>query len=366
MREFVVTEIRCEKGIKATEICNKVLEKVKYNRLFFELTDLLNEPERLSKKQKERLAELDLEKYAIVRVYEHIKKNPEYYNYDPKEHDRHILSNLNDAWYWYNETENDSLDESKFRDVVAFGDTVGSHVSTVMYGIDEIEWGGKPVSPGTYGYKKAKELYNGGDNYLSNSVIVSKIPYEGKPFKVYVSCEKEYRDLEIVEEMISSLGKKIGEKTYFAPENEEERHEWEETYREAEERFKTVNDVIKNYLNSLPKGFEPKPYTFKSKVQINMRKCITKHLCGNGWEILNKGEIAPGTYVGKRKGDRRIYVNIDSLHRGHYVQSQLKYDSPKYYFCETLPYAFVLESEQDVCEFLKNIRLAMERAYELL
>ena len=356
MREFVVTEIRCEKGIKATEICNKVLEKVKHNRLFFEFQNLFKWADTARERKKKKLAELNLTKYAYVRVFEHTKNSP---YYDPKKDDRQLLSNLNSAWFWYNETENDSLDESKFRDIVAFGDTVGSHVSTVMYGIDEIEWGGKPVSPGTYGYKKAEGLYDGGNNYLSNSVIVSKIPYEGKPFKVYVSCEKEYRDLEVVEEMISSLGKKIGEKTYFAPENEEERHEWEETYREAEERYKAMIAKTKELAKTLPKRFEPQSLMAKFEAKINVKKCVKNCFCPDGWEL------GYGNTVSKRKGDSVITVYIDSLDKGHYLQALMDYSNIKFYFGDNINYIFELKDEANVCAYLDNVKIMAETVYEM-
>lgn len=356
MREFVVTEVRCEKGIKATEICDKVLEKVKYNRLFFEFQNLFKWSDTVSERKKKKLAELDLTKYAYVRVFEHTKSSP---YYDPKKDDRQLISNLNSAWFWYNETENDSLDESKFRDIVAFGDTVGSHVSTVMYGIDEIEWGGKPVAPGTYGYEKAEGLYDGGNNYLSNSVIVSKIRYEGKPFKVYVSCEKEYRDLEIVEEMISSLGKKIGEKTYFAPENEEERHEWEETYREAEGRYKAMIAKTKELAKTLPKRFEPQSPMAEFNDKINVKKSVKNCFCPDGWELEY------GNTVSKRKGDSVITVYIDSLHKGHYLQALMDYRSIKFYFGDNINYIFTLKDEADVCAYLDNVKIMAEAVYEM-
>jgi hypothetical protein len=154
-----------------------------------------------------------------------------------------MISNLDKCWEWHNEHTNESLSQDDFHDLMSFIDTLKAHdFASLVVGFDNIKWGEEQVNNGTYGYEKADGAYGLGRNYLSNSLIIGKTA-ENKSYTAYVSLEKRFRDLDIINQITESLGKIISEEVYFAPENKEEREEWNLKANEAKQKFDNAPDM---------------------------------------------------------------------------------------------------------------------------
>lgn len=364
MKEYVVVEIRCDKSKKAIDIYNTVSENLKFNRNFFEFVNLFKKTDHVNKNKQKKFESLGLQKFSHIKVLEHLARSA---YYDPKRDDRKLISNLDSSWEWYNKKETESLDNSLFKEVLDFGDVLNSvfDVFCMMFGIDEIEWDGSKVGHGTYGYEKAKSSSHSGENYLSNSITISKSPWEHKPYLVYLSCEARFRDLDIVNTVAESIGKIKNERHYFAPESEAEREEWKHAQKEAEIRFNTVIAELKEFIKTLPNELKNDTGIVEYDNKINVRKNIKKYLCTDGWE-MRKNIYGVGTIVCKEKGDDTIIIAIDSLHGGHYLQLLIDYNNKKYSFGCNLAYSYTLKLEEEVCAYLENVRCIRDFVYDRL
>lgn len=365
MKEYTVVQIVCEKETKAYDIYTAVKDTVKFNRNLFELSGLFKHKDKVSSKKNQKFESLDLQRFYHVKVLEHLRKSP---YYDPEKNDVRLFSNLDNAWDWNNKEVTDSIDSAVFEEMIKFADGLKlSEVSTILLGIDEIEWDGNKVGHGTYGYEKAKSTHHGGENYLSNSIIIFKAPYEHKPYTVYLSCEKRFRELDSVNGIIKTIGGKIRyEQTYFAPENEVERKEWERAYAEAEMKIKAIETKLPDIMNNMPE--ETKEYQeYQQGVKNNVRKIIKQVLCTDGWEQKkNTVFTGVGTMVIKDKDDSDVAIIIDSLHGGQHLQTLIFYVNPKFkvglhtnYICNAI-------NEEEVAKYLKNVKYIADYVYQAL
>ncbi len=364
MKEYTVIQIVCKKETKAYDIYTAVKDTVKFNRNLFEFCGLFKHKDKVSSKKIQKFESLDLQRFYHVKVLEHLAKSP---YYDSDRDDRKLFSNLDSSWDWSNKNNTESLNNDTFEKLIDFIDNLSlMDVSTIMLGIDEIEWGGNAVGHGTYGYEKAKSAFHGGENYLSNSIIIYKAPYEHKPYTVYLSCEKRFRALDSVNDIITSLGKIKNEEAFYAPEDEAERKEWEQAYAEAELKFEAMKANLPDIMNNMPE--ETKEYQeYQQGVSNNVRKIIKQILCTDGWEQKKNTVFSGvGTMVIKDKDDSSVAVIIDSLHGGQLLQALIFYVNPKFKLGLHTNYQCVAINEEEVAKYLKNIKYIADYVYDAL
>jgi hypothetical protein len=367
MKEYVVFKIKCKSGLGISEIYDKIKQTVKFNSNFFELNELYQfRPNIIKPKIYE---EINLGKYAFVKALEHLKKNT---YYSPERDDRRLISNLDARWALANENENEPLNEDDFSKLIEFCDELSStDILTLMLGFDEIEWNGNKVEKGTYGYEKAKSTFDLGKNYLSNSIIIGRTGADlGKRYTVYLSCEKNFKDLGVVNEIVDFLGEIKEENYYFAPENSMEREEWTRAYECASFKFENaVLELEKLNLEKITKkelSLDEQLFIEKNE-KVNVRKHIKNYLCTDGWEIRKTLADECPIKVSKDKSDETISISIVSGHNGHHLQALLYYRSKKFLFTKhihDLHCNMLLESS---CEkYFENVKIIRDYLYEVL
>lgn len=358
MREYVVFKIKCKKDLKCEAVYEKIKTNLKFNNSLFALQNL--DFNRLGPESQRIYEEISLNKYSYKKVLPHLK-NSSYYN--PERDDRQMISNLDERWEWSNTHNTQQLNKHDLEELITFYDKLKtSATATRIIGFDEIEWNGKKVRQGTYGFKKADCTYNLGQNYLSNSLIIGKT-YSDKVYTAYLSCEKIFVGVDIIQELIDFLGEKVLEISYFAPECDRERDEWEQTATNAKNRFdKAISD-----LGNLPlKVIAPQSTTIESS-KINIRKYIKNYLCTDGWEIRSALHDEWPTIVYRTKGDNDICLSIISGHNGHHLQSIVYYRSKKFVLADhILALSFNEISEDDLEKYFYNATLIRDYLYNAL
>lgn len=359
MKEYVVLAIKCKMEVRLFDVYSVVRSSVSYNRNLFAIQDL--KLEKLSKKSYDLYESLNLDKYKHIFVLEHLL-NTSYYN--PEQHDIRMISNLDKCWRWSNENTSDSLCNDDFSNLIDFCDSLKKNdVSTLILGFDQIKWGEGKVDKGTYGFEKADCSYGLGRNYLSNSVIVGRTN-ENKPYTVYISCERHFRNLNIIEKIASSLGKVICEEVYFAPENDDEREEWIQKAKFAELKFRTAISGLQNL------AFEKTKKTcaiYDVHSTFNINSYIKKYLCKNGWKTRTARSNERPSIIYKNKDDKEIAFSIVSSHNGQYLQVLIYYSSIEFLFSENLiDLIACVTSEEDIDSIFGNIVKARDYFYDLL
>lgn len=356
MTEYTVLKIQCEKDMTIADICKKVTDRVSYNRNLFSIQDL--HPQIMRPSNLALYNSLGLERFAYTFVPEHIKQR-EYY--DPAKDDRHMLSNLDNNWEWGNPSMHESLSEEELTQLITFLDKLKAlDLSTMVLGLDEIEWDGTPVGKGTYGYEKADGLYGFGDNYLSNAVLLGR-DHKNKNYTVHISCEKRFRELPIIQELADSLGKIKHEVNYFAPEDEEERQEWEKIAAQAKTRF----EAALAGLSSLPLEKYEEMGTAGYSKKIDIKKYVKEYLCTDGWKLRKALPDEWSTIVCKEKGDATVSIGVSPYHNGHQVQTGVYYRSKMFKFAENLGY--ITDAHEDQIEiFFRDAKIVRDYLYEVL
>ena len=349
MKESSVITINCRKGMKIADIYSKIKDTVKYNSNFFEITGLF----RYGKAKNEKvLDEIGIHKYSYIKVLPHLV-NSKYY--DPERDDVKLLSNLDDNWRWSNPNINTPLSEEDFSKLVDFCDSLSvNSLSTMILGIDEIEWDGNKPPKGTYGYEKAKNTFYYGENYLSNSVIIAR-NYENKKYTVILSCETRFRNFAVIDKLIEFLGEIKSEKNYFAPEDENERAEWEKLQTEKGAKFKAMIEGI-----SVLPLHDIQRQGGDNKRKVNVRKYIKDYLCNEGWNFKKGDPDERGIMIGIEKDDACLSIRIISGHNGHHIQTLLVYHSEKFYFLEPNVLYLDAEDESEIVKYFENLKMIKE------
>ncbi len=358
MKEYIVLEIKCKDGMSLLDVYFNIKSTVSYNSNIFAFQNLnLN---KISKKSYDIYDRLNLCKYEYKIVLDHLL-NTSYYN--PEQHDRRMISNLDENWNWYNEKINEPLSENDFKDLFVLGDSLKTlDVSTFVLGFDQIEWGENKVDIGTYGYEKADGTYSLGKNYLSNSLIIGRT-YEDKSYTAYLSLEKRFRNLDIINQITGYLGKIISEEVYFAPENKEEREEWNLKAKEAKQKFENAISGLQNLKLIAPNNM----YSWDPKKKINVKSYIKKHLCVNGWQQRPARSYEIPTIICKNKQDKEIAFSIVSGRNGQNLQVLIQYSSKEFMISENLHKLSLFSSDEEDTEiFFKNLVLVRDYLFESL
>lgn len=356
MKEYTILEIKCDKNLAFSDIYSIMNGKVKHNRNLFSIMGL--EPERMTKGNRALFESLEMDRFAYKITLEHRVGKPDY---NPKIDDRHLFSNLDENWRWHNPQVNESISDEFMVRLIAFLDNVKANtMSTQVVVFDEIEWGGAPVSKGTYGFRKADGTYLWPLNYLSNAVVVGRT-YQGKACSAYISCETKFRKLPVVQELAESLGKIKKEFTYYAPDDDAEREAWNKEMAEAEAKFKSAVAGFKN----LRLEDHVKIGTAGTSRKIDVKKYIKTYLCTDGWKIEKPLPENWSLVVSKRKGDASIGIGIDLRHNGHAVQMIVCYRSRSFLFSEHVEYISDAHEDQiEIC--IRNGQKIRDYFYEVL
>ena len=358
MREYMVLEVKCKKDLQIQEIYKYIEKKAKYNHNFFAFQNLHFDS--LNKECKQLYEQIGLDCFRYKKVLEHLAKRADY---NPDRDDRQMISNVDSRWEWNNEKETRALGEQELELLIAFCEKLKKGAAaTFIVGLDEIEWDGKKSSKGTYGYQKADCTYGLGKNYLSNSITLGRL-YADKAYTAYISCEKHFREHSIINEIIDFLGEIKTESVHFAPENEEERKEWETAQQMAEAKFR----MTLSGLDSLPLKLIEKRRITDSSCKINIGKYIKTHLCKNGWETRKAFPDEHPTIIHKCKGNADVCLSILSGHNGHHLQAIVYYRSPQFLFANHI-YALSYNeiSADDVEIYFQNVEIVRDYLYESL
>lgn len=360
MKEYVIIEVRCKKNLTIADMYGFIKGKIKHNNNFFELLDLFKFSKKPNTNALQKLTKLSLDEYEYTKVLEHLSQNP---NYDPKRDDRKVISNLDKRWQWYNYNNSQSLTDEQFSELIDFCDALKPlDVSTLMIGIDEIEWDNQKSNKGTFGYEKAHSTYSLGKNYLSNSITIGRSSGD-KYFTAYISYEKHLITVDAINRinMITEfLGETIDKKSYFAPENELERNEWDGIYEEAKLKFDSAISGVK----ALGFATEIKPASSEES-KFNIKKYIKKYLCTDGWSMGKKNPSEIGTKVNIEKNGDNISLYIVSNHYGQHLQLLLYYENTKFSFGKNLCYSFYSSSEDDLVAYFENVKTIRDYLYSI-
>lgn len=357
MKEYVVIEIQCKKELTFFDVYSLLKSNVSYQGNLFAFQNI--RLDKLRAQARETYDRLLLDKFAYRIVLDHLV-NTSYYN--PELHDLRMVSNLDSCWKWCNEQINESLPDNDFKDLLTFSDSLKAQdVMTVVAGFDQIEWDGSPVGKGTYGFEKADGFYGLGKNYLSNSVVVGRT-HENRPYTAFLSCEKRFRNLEVIDQIVESLGKKKYEEIYFAPENESERAEWILKVGAAKRRF---DDAIAG-LQSLPLEKIEHSFTIDSpRNKINTKNYIKKYLCTDGWCTRPARSDECPTVIYKAKNDNEIAFSIVSGNMVQNLQVLIYYRSREFLLSENLHDLHVLSvNEQNIDAFFRNVVQVRDYFYD--
>lgn len=281
-----------------------------------------------------------------------------------------FISNLNETWDNSNPNKVPILQKNEFISILNFFKNSGRCYSTAIYGIDGIKWSKNTKNnihiTGTYGYEKAKSYFYEGQNYLSNSIIVSKVTLD-KNIKIYVSHkvseEEDYYYLHKVQEY---LGKATYTRIFYAPTTLEERIEFEK--RKAKDKEKYLELINKIHTNKIKLPYELHDVTFEYDYTepINVRKLVKEIFLKKEWQPFKRDYKSFGIPIKRIKEDVEIELYIDATHKGHYMQTILAYNS-KYFYCgENINYIYYLKNEEEVKKYLENIKIIGDTIYEQL
>lgn len=348
MKQFQALNIRCEKGVKIADLYSIISKGPQYHHVFFELSNTRG-GETTTKSLK-----------CLSDYYQVLKLN------DYTQTSMDVFSNLNQNWEWENPNCTKSLNTEELQCLIQFGDRHGiTKYRQMMLGFDGIEWEPGHIVSGTYGYKKADSIWGAGYNYLSNSIIITKITREHN-LTCFIACEAQYRNSPPFEKMVTLLGKTVHETTYFAPETEQERRDWERRYRKAQTDFSGLRASLQGFYRELgyPRERKANPKITGEDVlammeaernapTLNTKKIADPYLRAEGWKRAKLAGV--GICYEKAVGDGTLIVVIDSKHRGHMLHALLYYRSEYFSFSNNINFSLELLTEEESKEYFYNL-----------
>jgi hypothetical protein len=354
MREYTTIEVRCRKELKIAEIFEFLSSKVQNDANLFSFR---RAGQRFfSGKKRKLFDELNLAEFEYsYQMYwlENASRNTE----------MPMVSNLDDRWELGNESATRSLNESEWNRLVEFAGMLNSYdADSFFLGLDEIRWNGEPVRRGTNGTVRPDSGYGLGHGYLSNCVIIGKT-YTDKTYIARICCEKEYRSLEIIDEIVEFLGKVNFEASLFAPEDDAERAEWERTITEAKQKLNS--DLVGTRSIKL----DPVKKGVSLEKEINMPRLIKKTLCVDGWETRKPKYYERPTVIYKKKGEAEISLMVmsnRSRNRCYYLNVDMLYSNVYFNLGHTVFESFSVDDEEQAVIFLNNVKKLADYVYDAL
>ena len=137
--------------------------------------------------------------------------------------------------------------------------------------------------------------------------------------------------------MLAALGKVERERTLFAPDAEEERPDWQRLYDRAQENYRAVIAGLSELYPRLPHPMRQylDQLLDPQLPAINTKSLAKLALTNTGWVKADSGS-GFGVCYQKPMGEGLMTVMVDSIHRGHHLQTLLRYESPYFCFNDTL------------------------------
>ena len=341
MKEFKVVHVRCQKGMKVSDVVEKINSGPAFHRVFFEISDVDN-----SKIYPKIPSLVDYFHTVQNRIF-----SGEIRNVD-------MISNLDGNWKYENPNNTNSISPEQLNELVRFANRAGvSNCSGVMIGFDGVEWEEGKISCGTYGFEKATSYLGArGYNYLSNAIVIDKDSLKDR-LMCYVICEAQHRNAPAFQEMLEVLGKVTEEESLYAPDSEDERSEWERRYSKAQSDFNSVISGLWELYNNLPypmSGELPWPNEESLLPTINTKKIADSILKSEGWTKAD-GIFTGGINYKKPMGDGTVVVFVYSSHRGHMLRSTLLYCSEYYKFSAIINLSLEPLTEKDSENYFRNL-----------
>lgn len=339
MKEYRVIELKCGKGTKFSAYEMRLREIAQYNKVFFEA-----QIQACDNTQPIRKA---LAKYEHTVLHGGGKRPLT------------LFSNLGSAWLRENVSNCEPLNRQELDALMKFGDSSGLMKAAFIFIVfDEVEWKKGRVTQGTYGYEKACKEYGEGE-YLGNAVILKRDNGGKSVYYATIVCEAELRNEPSVEALIKESGELLREDTYYAPENKEERAQWDEIYRREKEK---IDRLDKMRLESYKECNQNYPYIVTEKIKalsvkeycdlppLNVRPIAGRIMKGNGWRPIKGRSMC---YIKEADG-KAVEVYIAQAHKAHILQAMLTYSSKYFRFYYSPIYGRPLDTEEAE-NFFKNL-----------
>ena len=368
MEKYNIIQFKLSDKNKAFAIMTELIKSIRHNSLLFEFWGVKD----FDRIQKD-IPQIDLKKYEYEYYYKHMINS----DWIPEEDKRVlVLSNLGEEWEDFNPYEQQSLSFDEFTALAEyFTKSKPRCYSTLMLGLDRIDWEQSTNTDyyHTYGYEKAKSSFDKGKNYLSNSIIFSK---ESMKSTVYLtlSFHERFKSNIQIQRIIERCGKIAKSNILYAPSNEIERAKWNSIYEDNESKFNAMIEQLPDIIKNLPYQFNkkslfPEPVP---KDTINVRKIAKETLCSDGWKMLTSKDpenwgIAFKKKVGNIENeDSELLLFIDSLHRGHYLQTLIEYKSVYFSFKEHTNYSYELKDIDGVSKYVENVKIIGDYIFRAL
>ena len=368
MEKYNIIQFKLSDKNKAFAIMTELIKSIRHNSLLFEFWGVKD----FDRIQKD-IPQIDLKKYEYEYYYEHMINS----DWIPEEDKRVlVLSNLGEEWEDFNPYEQQSLSFGEFTALAEyFTKSKPRCYSTLMLGLDRIDWEQSTNTDyyHTYGYEKAKSSFDKGKNYLSNSIIFSK---ESMKSTVYLtlSFHERFKSNIQIQRIIERCGKIEKCNILYAPSNEIERAKWNSIYEDNESKFNAMIEQLPDIIKNLPYQFNkkslfPEPVP---KDTINVRKIAKEIMCLDGWKMLTSKDpenwgIAFKKKVGNIENeDSELLLFIDSLHRGHSLQTLIEYKSVYFSFKEHTNYIYELKDIDGVSKYVENVKIIGDYIFRAL
>lgn len=339
MKEYKVIELKCDKGTKFCAYEERLREIAHYNKVFFEA--------KIRERDNTHAIRKEFAKYEHTVLHGVAQTSLT------------LFSNLGSAWLRENVNISEPLNRQELDALMKFGDNAGiTKAGFIIIVFDEVEWKKGCVTQGTYGYEKACKEY-GDDEYLGNAVILKRDNGEKSVYYATIVCEAELRNEPSVETLINESGELLREDTYYAPENKEERAQWDEIYRREKEK---IDRLDKMRLESYKECNQNYPYIVTEKIKalsvkeycdlppLNVRPIAGRIMKGNGWRPIKGRSMC---YIKEADG-KAVEVYIAQAHKAHILQAMLTYSSKYFRFYYSPIYGRPLDTEEAE-NFFKNL-----------
>lgn len=354
MKQYQVVRVQCEKGVKIADLFSIITQGAQCHNVLFELS--------IMRGGEDTTNSLDF----LSDYYQVLKLN------DYARTVMGVYSNLNDNWEWKNPNCARSLNTRELQRLISFADRYGiTKYRQLMLGFDGIEWEPGHIIDGTYGFKKADSIWGSGYNYLSNSVIIKKDTRESN-LTCFISCEVQYRNSPSFEKIAALLGKTVRETTFFAPEDDTERRDWERRYQRAQANYKDMFAGLRGFYRELGYPREKRvnrkdlgAYVWakmeaeRNAPTLNTKKIAAPYLQAIDWQKTKDPIALSGICYKKSAGDGVLLARIVSTHRGHMLQVLLDYYSEYFEFSENINFQIELLTEAESKEYFQNLALVL-------
>lgn len=285
-----------------------------------------------------------------------------------------LVSNLGDCWE-NNSPNTSDISNGETDRLATMIDKARPHTYySAFICIDFIKWSNNTIAAGTYGFGKAKSIFDQGINYLSNSVIIAKEPFR-KGCHIILSAEEAYCETEkykSAEQMIITLSsnKVVDQIEYFAPDSEEDREKFNLSVRAHNLWFENLKKELIMVYNQLPHQLKYDPNVLveiNSERRVGLPKLTKINISGlleklakeEGWHKRTVDCRSEGLIFEYCLKDLRLAFIFRNTYRGHYLQSAVEVNTPFYNEYWNTEYNVTIRDEEDARKYVDNTKMVM-------